>query len=397
MVPVVQANGHKLAVFYVLKADKNGGFPINQIQPIDPPRRAAAGGQGVYQRFYLFNDSGNVTGDTFTAMAEQISNIWSTLHPGLYAYLTLDNLGAHQAPAALAHFLHGNIRLVFLPKNATHLYQALDGTPFAIVTKTVGKRKRDGVHEKLLNGDAPSHTRSEIVQYAMESENTAISIGVVKKAFKVIGLHPWNPEHIITLAKENAGGASTCVASDAAHADLTAHAVALFKKKKESTSPAPSKIKMTTNVCVTDLDLAARIADKRAAKEAEEEEKEQRRKDREEAAAAKEAEKARKAEKRLDEAEEKLRRDAARLEAVRKKRIDEAGGRLPGRGDEFWRTHCRRCLKKWVEASRRKSVWSECEYECGSFTMCYQCSEHKEGESAMSKHESACGKRRRRR
>jgi len=74
MVPIVQASGaEKLAIFYVLKTDKSSRFPINhwQLKPFPTPRRRSVGGEGFYQRYYLFNDSSNVTSATFLAIAKK--------------------------------------------------------------------------------------------------------------------------------------------------------------------------------------------------------------------------------------------------------------------------------------------------------------------------------------
>jgi len=379
MVPVVQASGHKLVVFYVLKGDKSGAFPINQLLQVPKTKRAARGGQGFYERYYLFNETGNVTTETFEAMAEKSSQIWRSLHPGLEAYLTLDNLGAHRSDRALSFFLGANIRLLFLLKNSTHISQALDGEPFGIPTTSVGKRKRELVHEKLINGERATLSKSEVVLLAMESENTALSLGVIKKAFEDVGLYPFNPEKIISLAEENSGGAQI-QPSDEVHDAVFSLVASYFKKRRLVLTPPPEKVKMPSNICITDIDLRTELEQKRNERDQREQLKEERRQEKKRRSEAREEEKRARQKKKEEEVEERQRKRGKWVRDQRKKRIVQNGGSLPRSKDGFWHSHCRGCLAKWLEIKKRKSEWITCEYECGLYSLCISVHAWRSGE-----------------
>ena len=416
-VPIVSADGHVLCVFYVLKATARCTFPLNELIELvdnDAATKTTRGSK-PWPRFYLFNDTGNVNTMTYRAMSVKIGVLWEEQHPGVEAFLFMDNLGPHRDLKASETLWSRKVNPLYFVKCTTHFLQALDDVPFAIFKSTIRSGKRTKIAEKIAMNENVKLTKLDFIELAFAAERVAFSPKAIIAGFRNTGIYPFNAARIIAAASENVGAIlpppkepKLALYQPPQHYVNTMTASLLSTIPVANPKKKPAEYKVPTDEVQSIEDLRALVKETTAKKEETEKKKEERaaaslarkeKKDaetsqRRSAAAVKAAENAAKATEKVKETakvqkEKKRKREEAFSKLVEGRGFFLANGEERDDDDDFWFQHCRRCAKAWWSKSVR---WVECERNCGGFSLCNECMDHPAYIGVLKSHERRCGK-----
>jgi len=147
-------------------------------------------------RLFLQSEKGYLTIELFKYIMKKFTKWWTSTRPGLHCFLICDNLSAHKDYDVVSNARRNGIHFINIMPGSSHWFQVHDQQPFGLLKKKLKEKK----NKLSIPVSATSEVRKTISMARFyKAEAKAFRISVVCKAFKDVGLNPWNPD----LIKEN--------------------------------------------------------------------------------------------------------------------------------------------------------------------------------------------------
>ena len=129
-------------------------------------------------------------------------DIWTVRNPGLDCILFFDQLGSHLQKETVARAQQKGVHHWSLPKNTSHFTQPLDDVPFASFKLALARLHSQDVQSASLSGEDLSN---RLITASYQAEKEAFSSSIIQRAFRVVGLSPFDKELILGNAEANLG------------------------------------------------------------------------------------------------------------------------------------------------------------------------------------------------
>jgi hypothetical protein len=352
MVPWSNAAGRTSHVFFVI-GKKFGGKEKAVIDAAifdEPPA-----GSNAPVIYYIFNTTGNVCKDTFSCMLRIFSEAWSLHNAGLRCYVWMDNLSAHAFPVAFEHAHKNHAWTLFLPAGTTHIFQPLDQFPFAILKNALRTAKQEDAIKNLIHGLKVKTNNDITVQHAIRALSSCLSESALEASFAKCGLHPWDGDLIVQLARTNVGKLKV------ATVNATAHKVAqtLLSLMTPTEPPKTVEVEAKVDVPYTSVQLVAMSAERKERIQ-------------------------READASADDKRAKMADTLKRKRELFKGRLEKDG--LPVAGDVFWSNHCTYCASVRKSNSKAGTACNTCDV----VFLCVACSGNGNAADLLKLHRSVC-------
>ena len=192
ILPFVNTRGETWLVVYLLSGeastDEDGQETVNVTLPsptVGHPKR------GSFSRIYVPTSHGFITSSAWYSILEHFSRVIKPHRSGEEVIIFLDNASPHRDSRTMKFLLKQRIHLVFLPSGSTYLIQPLDDLVFARwrewLNGAAGRRYR------VSRPDAGPMIQT-LLALSPRVEAVAFTPDVIKRAWQMTGLWPWNPE-----------------------------------------------------------------------------------------------------------------------------------------------------------------------------------------------------------
>jgi len=170
-------------------------------------------------RVFLESEKGYLTIELFRYIMKEFTKWWTTTRPGLHCFLICDNLSAHKDHDIVSNARCNGIHFINIIPGSSHWFQVHDQQPFGLLKKDIRDQKNKNPTPISATTEV-SKTISMTRFY--EAEVMALEPSVVRKAFKSVGLTPWNPDLIFEACEKHSGVRSELMSSELMKATIDA-------------------------------------------------------------------------------------------------------------------------------------------------------------------------------
>ena len=161
-------------------------------------------------RLFLQSEKGYLTIELFRYIMEEFTKWWTTTRPGLDCFLICDNLSSHKDKDVISIARRNGIHFINIMPGSSNWFQVHDQEPFGLLKKSISEEK--------IKSPVPVSVESQLkntisMARFYKAEAKAFTPSVVKKAFKSVGLVPWDPEKIEKMCQEHSSTPAELVSS----------------------------------------------------------------------------------------------------------------------------------------------------------------------------------------
>jgi len=125
--------------------------------------------------------------------------------PSKEIVLLTDNLGIHQQPKSVLKALERDCYQLYFPPNCSHFIQPLDDLLFANLKRQVYSISSSILQQHLFWENRMPNLQETVFEAVMESFPIVFTVRNIKKAWDHVGVHPLQPEKIMSHCRENLG------------------------------------------------------------------------------------------------------------------------------------------------------------------------------------------------
>jgi hypothetical protein len=125
--------------------------------------------------------------------------------PSKEIVLLTDNLGIHRQPKSILKALERDCYQLYFPPNCSHFIQPLDDLLFANLKCQVYSITSSILQQHLFWENAMPNLQETVFEAVMESFPIVFTVRNIKKAWDHVGVHPLQPEKIMSHCRENLG------------------------------------------------------------------------------------------------------------------------------------------------------------------------------------------------
>jgi len=119
--------------------------------------------------------------------------------------LLTDNLGIHRQPKSIQKALEKGCFQFYFPPNCLHFIQPLDNLLFANLKRSIYSISTAILQQHLFWNERVSNVQEIIIDSVMESFPTVFTKKNIMKAWDNVGVHPLQPERILSCCSKNLG------------------------------------------------------------------------------------------------------------------------------------------------------------------------------------------------
>ena len=180
-IPFVAANGTRIMdVFIIPGGPKGSVFDIKRCR--SSPRKGTPA-------YFGFSEHGYLNDRLWFSIIERLCDHLTRLKPVGNPALILDQLGSHKSPYILNLYQKVDLKVLFFPKNCSHLLQPCDDKVFAVF-----KRKLQLEYSNsLVTLNASERDAGALLAGLAQDIANSITPDVIKSSFRETGLFPWDP------------------------------------------------------------------------------------------------------------------------------------------------------------------------------------------------------------
>lgn len=197
----ITAAGEVLLSVYILKAHETKSD--GQLSGWIPTESRPSRGRHNWERLFAFTESGCINKELFSSILKHVVDLWSTLHPGLEAYLFGDELNAHVNLELMKYCYERKVHMWFFPAHCSHFLQPADDLVFVIFKKLVETNITRIISDGYFSAIEVPESFFHMIY---EAERRAFLPGIIKKSFKRTGLFPYSREKILNNASTHLNG-----------------------------------------------------------------------------------------------------------------------------------------------------------------------------------------------
>ena len=422
MTPFVSASGIVWLLSFCLKlpASRNESHGrINIYVPAE--KRESRAENSPYNVLILGSSSGLLDSQLWdVALKRFIKTVRErSITPSKEIFLLTDNLATHRQLPSIQSALQQECYQLFFPPNCSQFIQPLDDILFAGLKRKIYKFTAETFCDDKMWNHRQSDLQKIVMDAVVDSFPSIFSVRNIKKAWKRVGVHPFDPEMIMKRAHDNVGDVSNPDTEDkrnTAGAAMETTAKRIFMdlyethvESEELKKGKTKRVSISTDWAESGMsgvhlvDAAAKQAalqkekeDKRA--EDEKHRREEREKKEDEKRARKEERERKKNQKDFETAErlkkivqERKEREEKKEEEQREKEKSKAEREEMKREKNKHTCKAKGCRRRWTDKVHLAQKWEWCG-TCDYFGFCdihVQCDEHQQ---AMKNHEEACSK-----
>ncbi len=125
--------------------------------------------------------------------------------PSKEIVLLTDNLGIHRQPKSILKALERDCYQIYFPPNCSHFIQPLDDLLFANLKRQVYSISSSILQQHLFWENVMPNLQETVFEAVMESFPIVFTVRNIKKAWDHVGVHPLQPEKIMSHCRENLG------------------------------------------------------------------------------------------------------------------------------------------------------------------------------------------------
>lgn len=187
VVPFVNANGDVAFVVYVVKGDYSTKVdPTNVVVYLSD---MSVGARGAPDRLFFASPSGRVDAFIFKEMMQHFAAYLSRLKRGKAQLVIMDNMSSHRVESVVSQAENQLMRIFYLWKYTTHVYQPLDLTVFGPFKSFLSQKR---ARLKFLKSIDNNVITGLMLKNAVLSMEDALKKQNVVSGFRTAGLFPLN-------------------------------------------------------------------------------------------------------------------------------------------------------------------------------------------------------------